>query len=411
MQHETNDVGHRVREIRNWREMSLETVAGLAGISYGHLGKIERGETPLNTRNLLESLAYALRVAPSEFNGQPWERAADPLGAAAHAGLVAVENALDTYELGEDPGGPVREWPEICADVAEMRNAGALHSDYALQGELAPKLLAELHALYVRQPSLRTEVLLALIHCYASAVWVTKRLGGRGLSMLAAKEAQKCAEELDSPQWRGYTTWLRGDATGALSRPQQHQRAVRMADELRPHLDHPEVIQAYGMLHLSAALASAVQADKDNARTHLDEAEDVARRLDTEVGTFGRLWFGTTNVGVWRTTIGLELGEGQRVAEQARLVHIDTIPSQSRRAEFFADLGRVLLAERKTQEEGLEKLLQAEKLAPQRIHADVFVREAVADRLRAAQRDAGGRELRGLAWRLGIAPAGVASSE
>jgi hypothetical protein len=32
------------------------------------------------------------------------------------------------------------------------------------------------------------------------------------------------------------------------------------------------------------------------------------------------------------------------------------------------------------------------------------VREAVADHLRAARRDAGGRNLRGLAWRLGIAP-------
>jgi hypothetical protein len=48
--------------------------------------------------------------------------------------------------------------------------------------------------------------------------------------------------------------------------------------------------------------------------------------------------------------------------------------------------------------------MRAEALAPQRVHADVFTREAVADHLRAARRDAGGRNLRGLAWRLGIAP-------
>ncbi|MGH3769880.1 MAG: hypothetical protein ACRDRW_00525 [Pseudonocardiaceae bacterium] len=33
-------------------------------------------------------------------------------------------------------------------------------------------------------------------------------------------------------------------------------------------------------------------------------------------------------------------------------------------------------------------------------------REAVADLLRRARRDAGGRELRGLAWRMGVAPVG-----
>jgi hypothetical protein len=51
-------------------------------------------------------------------------------------------------------------------------------------------------------------------------------------------------------------------------------------------------------------------------------------------------------------------------------------------------------------------LLTAEKLAPQRIRNDVFIREAVADQIRAARREAGGRELRGLAWRLGVAPTG-----
>jgi hypothetical protein len=51
-------------------------------------------------------------------------------------------------------------------------------------------------------------------------------------------------------------------------------------------------------------------------------------------------------------------------------------------------------------------LLHAEQLAPQLIRTDVFVRETVADLLRQARRDAGGRELRGLAWRMGVAPIG-----
>jgi hypothetical protein len=46
--------------------------------------------------------------------------------------------------------------------------------------------------------------------------------------------------------------------------------------------------------------------------------------------------------------------------------------------------------------------MRAEQLAPQRVHTDVFTREAVSDLLRRARRDAIGRELRGLAYRMGI---------
>jgi hypothetical protein len=46
-------------------------------------------------------------------------------------------------------------------------------------------------------------------------------------------------------------------------------------------------------------------------------------------------------------------------------------------------------------------LLHAEQLAPRLIRTNIFVRETVADLLRQARRDAGGGELRGLAWRRG----------
>ncbi len=55
-------------------------------------------------------------------------------------------------------------------------------------------------------------------------------------------------------------------------------------------------------------------------------------------------------------------------------------------------------------EQGLALLLRAEKLAPQLIRNDLFVREAVGNALRSARRAAGGQELRGLAYRLGLAP-------
>ncbi len=397
-----NEVGRRLREIRAWRGLSLEVTAGLAGISFGYLGRLERGEQALSNRGTLEALARALRVAPSEFTGRPWE-SGDGRGSDAYAGLMAVESALDAYEIGDDPGGVARDWPLVAADLDRLHDL-IQAGDYAQQAALVPKLLAELHITYCRGTAPREDVLRGMITSYSSAMWVTKRTGGRGLPLLAAKAAQQCAELLESPAWCGFATWLRGDATGALARPEQYRRAVNMADRLTGDLDDHNVIQAYGMLHLSAALAAAVQADRDTAYTHLDEASEVAARMDDEVGTFGRMWFGRANVGIWRATIGLEFGEGARVAEQSKDVHVDAIPSTVRRAEYYGEIGRALLSEPKTREQGLATLLRAEELAPQRVRADVFVREAVADHLRTARRDAGGRNLRGLAWRLGIAP-------
>jgi hypothetical protein len=368
---------------------------------------IERGQRPVTKRSTLEALANALKVSPAELMDKPWQLPT-PAAPSGYEGLAAVAAALDSFELGDDPGEPTRDWPEVAVDVERVVDLLLLQADYAASGELIPNLLSELHTLYVRQPELRRDVLLGLIRCYASAVWVTKRLGGgsSGYTVMAAKAAQHCAAELDSPQWRGYTTWLRGDAAGSMNRSLQYQRSVRMAEELTPSLDHPEVIQVYGMLHLSAALAAATQADRDTATTHLAEATEVAGQLDTEVGTFARAWFGPANVGIWRVTIGLELGDGPKVAEQARGVHVEAIPSRSRRSEFYADLGRSMLPDSRLRDNGLALLLRAEELAPQRIRNDVFVREVVADQLRSARRAAAGRELRGLAWRLGIAPTG-----
>jgi hypothetical protein len=159
------------------------------------------------------------------------------------------------------------------------------------------------------------------------------------------------------------------------------------------------------MANLTAALAVAAQGNEDLAETHLREAADIADVVDQDVSSWGSLQFGRTNVGIWRVAIGVELGQGAKVREIAATVRPATITA-SRQASFFVDYGRGMLTERKTREKGLRALLHAETIAPQQVHNNPFVREAVGGVLRRAQRDAGGRDLRGLAYRLGIAPTG-----
>jgi transcriptional regulator with XRE-family HTH domain len=398
-------LGRRVRELRCWRGLTLREAAGLAGLSFSFWGQVERGEKPVTKRRTLEAMASALRVHPAELAGQPWTPA-DPVGADAQAGLDAIETALEHYELGTDPGLSVRAWPQIQADLARLVTITHATSDHAAMGQLASVLLGELHGGYVRIPRQRREVLLGLMMAYTSALWAAQRLGGRGLPIVAARAVRQCAETLDDPVWLGYAAWLRGNATGRLDRAAQYRHSVAAAEILTGRLDDEDAVQACGMLHLSAALAAGVQADHDTAATHLDEASALAARMDTEVGSWAHLWFGPTNVGIWRTSLAVEIGEHGKALEAAKAVHPELLPGNVRQAEFWADVGRALTGEKKTRDKGVRVLLHAEQLAPQRIRRDLLVREAVAGLLRQARRDAGGRELRGLAWRMGVAPLG-----
>jgi transcriptional regulator with XRE-family HTH domain len=397
--------GWRVREVRCWRRLTLREAAGLAGLSFSFWGQVERGEKPVANRRTLEAMAGALRVHPAELTGQPWTPQ-DPASADAQASLLAMETALERYELGTDPGLTVRAWPQIQADLDRLVTITHATSDHAAMGELASALLGELHGGYVRIPQQRRAALLGLMMAYTSAMWAAQRLGGWGLPILAARGVQHCAETMDDPLWLGYAAWLRGNATGRLDRAEQYRRSVTAAEALTGKLDSSDAVQACGMLHLSAALAAGAQADHATVATHLDEASALAARVDTEVGTWANLWFGPTNVGIWRTSLAVEIGEHGKALEAAKTVHPELLPGNVRQAEFWAEVGRALVAGKKTRNKGVRVLLHAEQLAPRRLRHDLLVREAVAGLLRQARRDAGGRELRGLAWRMGVAPIG-----
>jgi transcriptional regulator with XRE-family HTH domain len=401
---EAKALGRRVRELRCWRRLTLREAAGLAGFSFSFWGQVERGEKPVANRTTLEAMASALRVHPAELTGQPWAQQ-DPAAADAQAGLVAIETALERYELGVDPEIPVRPWPQIQADLDRLVRLHHHVVDYTAQGELTPTLIAELQGAYVRLPQRRREVLLGLIDAHRVAMRTAKDLGGHGLPGMAARAVQQCAEALEDAVWLGCAAVVRGYATGELDPSGQYRRSVAAAENLASQLNSSDALQTCGMLHLSAAQAASTRGDHDTSTIHLAEASALAARMDTEVGRWANLWFGPTNVGNWRTSLAVELGEHAQALEAAKAVHPELLPKR-RQVQFWSEVGRALIASKNTRRKGVQVLLHAEQLAPQMIRHDVFVREAVAGLLRQARRDAGGRELRRLAWRMGVAPVG-----
>ncbi|MGH3693474.1 MAG: helix-turn-helix domain-containing protein [Pseudonocardiaceae bacterium] len=393
-------LGQRVREVRGWHRLALRQAAARAGMSAYLWGQIERGDIAVPNRNILDAMTHALWVHPSQLTGQPWAPT-DHVSSEAHAGLIGIEIALDRYELEIDPQVPVRSWPQITANLQHLITHLAGAADYAQMGAVIPVVLGELHDAYRRFPQHRTEILIGMMRTYALGMWITKHLGVRAVPSVAALCAQDRAQALGDPVWLGYVAFLRGQAGGFLDRRLHYRRSVAAAESLTSKLDSPDALQACGMLHLSAAWAAAVQADRDAVATHLAEASALAARMDTEVGSWAGLWFGPTNVGIWTTSLALELGDHAQALQAAGAVRPELIPSASRQAEFWIDLGRAMVARKKTREKGLRLLMHAEGLAPQRVRHDIFARETIADLLRQARRQAGGLELRGLAARLG----------
>ncbi|MFF0149502.1 helix-turn-helix protein [Amycolatopsis sulphurea] len=394
---DSNDLGRRIREIRSWRQLNLRTAADLAGISYSYLGQLERGERPVNNRQVLEALANALRVSPAELTDAPHVPGKQP-DSQTHAALDAVEAALSEWLPGEIPDTPGRPWRQTVSDLDTLTHVLRPKSDYAGQVALLPSLITDLlHHAHGRH---RDRALEGLMTAYYATGNVSGRLGRRQLSYLAGERVRASAELLDDREWLGVATWVRAQFLSSTSRQRQYKLALDAVDAPGARLE------SRGMGHLTAAMSAAARGDTDTAREHLDDAGKMADRVQVaDSWGLATLNFTRANVGIWRVAIGTELGDGGKVAEVGRKVKWWSLPL-SRQGAFWMDLGRGLMQDRRSREDGLRAILKAEALTPQQVRNNVFVREVVSDQLRRAQRDAGGRELRGLAWRMGVAPVG-----
>jgi hypothetical protein len=157
------------------------------------------------------------------------------------------------------------------------------------------------------------------------------------------------------------------------------------------------------MITLTASLAAASVQRGDTAQHWLSEATGIAKRIpDQPMANWQS--FSTTNVNIWRVSVGVERGEaGPTMLKLAEQVSLDGLDKRSsRRADFFADVGRGLAREPRTRGDAVRWLRRAEEAAPQRIRNSAPVRETVSYLLNRARAAAGGPELRGMAARMGL---------
>lgn len=404
MADERQDIPRRLRELRAWRGKSLKVIAELAGITEGYLSRLEHGKRRLDKRSTIAALAAALEVSPSDLIGQPvrWK---DPAMAEAQATIPALRLALAGTELGQSGSGSARPVGDLVTEV-DSCVAWRTACDFAAMGAMLPSLLADLYttAAFVRDEE-RTVALRQLIRVLNSAMTIAHAFGYVDLAYLVTERSAQAADDLRDGAWSAVAVFSRVHALLPMGDPNQaYTLAARATDAARSvtgEVNGNPALASYGALCMVSALTAAVTGHTDESDTRLDEAAVIAQRTG-ETGP-DVAYFGPTNVAMYRMTSALERGDCDLAVELAGSVQPAHIASQERRAKHWLDTGRALSALQSREHDAVAAFQRSETLAALRLRSNVYAREAVTGLLPRVRRDtAAGRELRGIAYRMGL---------
>jgi transcriptional regulator with XRE-family HTH domain len=390
-------VGMNVRRARRYAGLTLEQLAGRIGKSKGWLSMIENGRLRLEKRQDIALIAEVLAVSADTLLGQPAPEIAP--GGSSYS-LKPFRAVLLDATLDDPPDVAARPVPVLVSEVSEMDQA-LRDADYGTLHRQLPVLLGELQ---VRSASAagpeRDEALRLLILASSSAAIMLRHFGRTDLAWVAADRGRQAAARLGDPAWTAAAAYEVAHARPSVNLPRALLSTPQIADEFEAHVgDETFGRQVYGMLRLSAALACAVQGDHEGAEEQGAEAARVAEPLGDEPDAFEL--FGPANVGVWRTSLAVEAGNAEYALAHAAKVEPRALASGNRRAALRMEKARAraMLGD---DGEAITELRAADRLSPAQVRNNPLIREMVAHMLGSTRREAGGRELRGLAWRMGL---------
>ncbi|TWD84746.1 helix-turn-helix protein [Kribbella amoyensis] len=394
MDNDSDRIGAEIRRLRKWRGMTLDALAGQAGMSKGYLSKIENGTTNLERRATIKALADALRVSVVDLTGDHF--IADRANSDAHAAIPDIRIALMATTLDLPHGQSKRPVEELALETQRLAEA-RINCQDTVVGRGLPPLLTDLHATATADTNDRRPALQSLVQATNSTAHFLKNLGAVDLAWVAAERGHQAAQLLEDPIYIAAADYARAQALVGLGAYERADAIARNAASLLT-LDSAPAIEIYAQNILTAAFCSSLGGD-DPA-----DAIEEARELSEKIETTNAFWlnFSRSNVNLWRLSMALEAGDHVKAAEVAALVDPKDIPSKTRKLRFYIDNARALHGLRRNDGDVVQLLHKAEKLGATRARHNVWAREIVTEMLLRARRDAGGRELRSLADRMGL---------
>ncbi|MGH3793948.1 MAG: helix-turn-helix domain-containing protein [Pseudonocardiaceae bacterium] len=386
------EIGHRARVIRGHRGLSLDEVAGLAGIGVDDLTMLERGARRFERRGLIEDLANAIGCPVTHLTGQPY-LPVDRASADALAVVPGIRQALCDTTLDD----PLEPQARPVAELAHWAQQAKEHLDqdrYARAGHELGTLMTELRvraaADNADNADIRNPALAALVMTCHVAGAITGMIGYHDLALIAGRRALDAAARLGDPVILGLARfgWARR-WIDVGARPQA-ETANRLAlAELEPVADpsaaDPGAAELLGMHRLLAATLAARAGRDGDARDHLDRARALAER--TGERNTAQLHFGPTNVALWTLSVDTDLGAGPRAYEQAQQLDVETLHSRARTGSYHFDLARALVQDGGARDdEAIRHLDLADQAAPVWLRNHPVARELTEELTQRARR-------------------------
>lgn len=386
-------IGDNIRTCRKARGWSLRLAADRAGISHTTWSRIERGLLSADNRFTLAAIAEALECSITDLTGTP-APPSDRETAAAQNAIHPICQALIDIDLGDRPGDrQARPMPELERERLLVRDLW-VRCDYAGAGRLLPGLMRELHA--ATQGRDRVAALQGLADVAFVASSTARHLGHPAEAWLAAERCRQAAEATEDPVLIGLAAVAHAQtAGGAGSYARSLNVATRAAGDLQGHVNAPGCLEVMGTLHLASANACLALKRPDDSEGWVDQAAELAQRTGETTTLW--LWFGPTNINLWRISMEVDGGDPGRAVRIARDTNPTVIPAQMRQTAFHVDTARALSRTRQDRE-AVRHLLVAERATPQYVHSSGLIRETARGLLDRA----GGPELRGLCERMGV---------
>jgi transcriptional regulator with XRE-family HTH domain len=363
---EDEGIGRRVATERKLRGLTQRQLAERAHISHSLLAKVESGHAPASGAFVL-AVARALRVERGRLTGQPYYSGDRRLDA-VHDVVQDLRREVVAYRLPPDAEDdrPVPTVDGLRAAVAEVSRLGH-RADWLGLGARLPEVLWDLRVASHSYSGIDRERVMALFAVtYDATRLLAKKLGHKNLSSILVDRYEWAAGQSGDPLIVAVGEMKRvGLLRGVGEWRAAEQVVAGLRDRLEPDLANAgePALSVFGFLHLESALTAARRGDADTTWDHLHEAERVAERVAPDRDDY-RLVFNRSNVAIWGVSLAVELVDGRRAVERARMVHLDPSTPAERVGHHHIDLarGQLLYGDRQA---ALGSLLTARKIAPQ----------------------------------------------
>ncbi|MBB5826275.1 helix-turn-helix domain-containing protein [Micromonospora carbonacea] len=380
-------IGRRVAQWRARRRMTQQMLADRLGKSKSWVDKVERGVRALDRFSVIQDVAEVLRVDAAVLLGGDVR----PAGTAGTEGVQGVRAALACHDIRAT--GP-EVWPVGSTGELHRRVEHAWltyqHAHYPQLMRLVPALLVDASSAHAAGGEGDVAGLLRQVYQIVALLLV--KLGEPDMAWLAADRAM--ALSTGDPVWTAVAAVPLGQALRASGQGRVAVAATTVAaHRIAPSVPHdalPQELAVCGTLLVEAALAAATCADHRSVTELLDQAADIAERVDDGQDQH-RTGFGAAAVRVARVAAAVELGDGGgAVVQHAQTVRLHgwrRLPVEHR-AAYLVDVARAYLQVGDLLGAG-RALVEADRIAPAEVRVRPSARTVIAEVARGGPAPAG----------------------